>query len=575
MKKRIIASCAVLMLAVLVLTSAVLSIFWNRESADREQQNLQSIVSHLAQDYSKGLQGALPINNTPSAFRLFVLDASGAAAVPTVDLPSEFRANETFRTALRNGTGTSKVTIKGNTYLGAVARMPDQKLLAAVEQQDTLYLKIFPYNTNTTAFLIFILLLSGIAIAFLSRFVLEPVEDFTRATAKISGGDLSSRIKVAPGSEMEGLAQNFNSLADRLETTIIDSLGNQSQLEAILGSMNSGVIAVDKNNKIIIFNPFARKIFGIFSDAIGKDIREVIKNADLDEMMTVSDQFQELDLQRDFSTIVRFKTTELVNERSQKRGKVTVIQDVTDLKKLEQMRTQFVANVSHELKTPLTSIKGFTETLRDVEDPVTKNKFLDIIEAESERLRRLIEDILSLSSIENQERQSADIIEAAEATRSALSLLEVQARNKNIDLSLIIKGEPEFIGDADMYRQMIINLAENAIKYTEKNGRVKVRLEEGREWIILSVQDTGIGIPEEHLPRLFERFYRVDKSRGRAQGGTGLGLAIVKHIVITFGGTIQVESEPGKGTTFTVMLPAHRKKAELPGTKIQSIKFNE
>ena len=183
--------------------------------------------------------------------------------------------------------------------------------------------------------------------------------------------------------------------------------------------------------------------------------------------------------------------------------------------------------------------------------------------------------MLPLSSIESTEILKGDIVDAATVTIASLRLLEVQARDKNINLSLIIKGEPEFIGDADMFRQLVINLADNAIKYTEPNGKVKVRLEEEEDAVILSIQDTGIGIAEDHLPRLFERFYRVDKSRNRAMGGTGLGLAIVKHITIAFDGTIQVESEKGKGTTFTVTLPSHRTRTESPGARIQSYKFNE
>lgn len=571
MKKRIISTGVRLLLVLLFLTAAILTMVSGRQAELEDRRNLQSLVKTLAGAAQSSANALNYINPETGDLQLYVLDPKAKNLGP--GLPVEFLSNPVFKTALANGEGISTITIGGTTYVSAIAGLKDGGRLIAAKSADIAGYYFDAANQSRLGFLL-ILFAGAIFFVFITtRRFMDPLADLTRETAIIAGGDLSARIKTDQQSELAGLAENFNLLADRLETTIIDSLGNQSQLEAILGSMNSGVIAVDKNNKIIIFNPFARKIFDIFTDAIGKDIRDVIKIEDLDKMMQVADQFQELELKRDI--VVRFKTTDLLADRSQKGGKVTVIQDVTDLKKLEQMRTQFVANVSHELKTPLTSIKGFTETLREVEDPATKNKFLDIIEAESERLRRLIEDILSLSSIENQERPVTDVIDAAEATKSGMSLLEVQARDKNIDLSLIVKGEPHFIGNADMYRQMIINLVENAIKYTEKNGRVKVRLEEGQDWIILSVQDTGIGIPEDHLPRLFERFYRVDKSRNRAQGGTGLGLAIVKHIVLTFGGTINVESEPGKGTTFTVMLPVYHQKSEQPGTRIQSIKFNE
>lgn len=419
-----------------------------------------------------------------------------------------------------------------------------------------------------------LMILAGVATLFLTRMLLSPLEQLTEATAHIASGELSYRIALNDLEDLAPIADHFNGLADRLEGTILDSLNHQNQLDAILGSMNSGVVAVDQNDRILIFNAFARGIFGVWTEAIGRNIRDVIKTTDLEELMQVSDEFRELSLHRATNTVVRYKTTELITDRNFHRGKVTVIQDVTDLKKLETMRSQFVANVSHELKTPLTSIKGFAETLRDVDDPIVRKKFLDIIDNEAERLSRLIEDILSLSAIENQERKARDLIDAGEATASVLHLFEVQARDRNVELSLLIKGEPQFIGDDDMYREMVINLVDNAIKYTDSGGRVKLRLEEGEDVITLTVQDTGAGIPAEHLPRLFERFYRVDKSRDRAKGGTGLGLAIVKHIVLSFGGHIAVDSKVGEGTTFTVQLPAQRDEGTNAGTRIQVVKLN-
>lgn len=570
MKKRIITSSILLLGFVLLLAGIVLSVFFGRQLQDQERQTLKTVVQSVA-----GTAWTTAEAQTLSSDRLgyYVLDPAGHEQGKS--LPLELKSSAEFQASLGNGEGTSTVTIVGKPVISAAVRLKDGGWLIGLKPLESVALFLNPFNQTILSVMIGLFIVASFAVLYMTGYILEPLAEFTRRTSRIAAGDPASRIKLNRNSELDGLAENFNALADRLETTITDSLGSQSQLESILGSMNSGVIAIDNSNKIILFNPFARKIFGIFTGAIGKDIREVIKNVDLDKMLTVSDEFQELILKRKVDTIVRFKTSELLTEQSQVRGKVIVIQDVTDLKKLELMRTEFVSNVSHELKTPLTSIKGFTETLRDVEDLDTKMKFLDIIEAESDRLSRLIEDILSLSVIESQKLQNAILIDAAQATKSCLSLLEVQARTKNIELSLIVKGEPQFVGDADLYRQMIINLIENAIKFTPNNGRVKIRLEEETDWIRLTVADTGIGIPREHLPRLFERFYRVDKSRDRAQGGTGLGLAIVKHIVITFGGTITVESEPGKGTTFTIMLPALRNKNRLSGTKIESVKFNE
>ena len=573
MKKRIITSSMVFLLSILIFSVLVLSSYYGREAQAEAKQNLKTAVELLADSTRTTAQAVVLSTQEMKRSILYVLDASGNSQGPI--LPPDLKSSEAFKASLDNDTGTAQVMIAGKQFISASAQLEDGGWLIGVSQLAPMkgYLDVVGQNL---LLILAILFAGGIVVVFyLTNYILEPLHEFTRTTAQLAAGDLSSKVKLNKHSEFEGLVENFNLLMDQMDTMRIDSLGSQSQLESILGSMNSGVIAVDNNNKIIIFNPFARKLFGIFTETMGKDISEVIKDDDLLKMMIVADQFQELVLKRNSNTVVRYKTTELLTDRSLKRGKVTVIQDVTDLKTLEQMRSQFVANVSHELRTPLTSIKGFSETLRDVEDPTTKNKFLDIIEAEADRLNRLIEDILTLSSIENQEVQIADIIDLTNATKNSMGLLEVQAKAKNIELSLIVKGEPEIIGDADMYQQMILNLVENAIKYTRANGRVKVRLEEWFDSIILKVEDTGIGIPTEHLPRLFERFYRVDKARHRAEGGTGLGLAIVKHIVITFGGTIQVESEPGKGSIFTITLPAHFKDGRKPGNRFETIKFNE
>ena len=573
MKKRIITSSMIFLLSILFFSVLVLSSYYGREAQAEAKQNLKTAVELLADSTRTTAQAVVLSTQEMKRSILYVLDASRNSQGPI--LPPELKSSEAFKASLDNDTGTAQVMIAGKQFISASAQLEDGGWLIGVSQLAPMkgYLDVVGQNL---LLILAILFAGGIVVVFyLTNYILEPLHEFTRTTAQLAAGDLSSKVKLNKHSEFEGLVENFNLLMDQMDTMRIDSLGSQSQLESILGSMNSGVIAVDNNNKIIIFNPFARKLFGIFTETMGKDISEVIKDDDLLKMMIVADQFQELVLKRNSNTVVRYKTTELLTDRSLKRGKVTVIQDVTDLKTLEQMRSQFVANVSHELRTPLTSIKGFSETLRGVEDPTTKNKFLDIIEAEADRLNRLIEDILTLSSIENQEVQIADIIDLTNATKNSMGLLEAQAKAKNIELSLIVKGEPEIIGDADMYQQMILNLVENAIKYTRANGRVKVRLEEWFDSIILKVEDTGIGIPTEHLPRLFERFYRVDKARHRAEGGTGLGLAIVKHIVITFGGTIQVESEPGKGSIFTITLPAHFKDGRKPGNRFETIKFNE
>ncbi|NCC78634.1 MAG: PAS domain-containing sensor histidine kinase, partial [Clostridia bacterium] len=280
-----------------------------------------------------------------------------------------------------------------------------------------------------------------------------------------------------------------------------------------------------------------------------KELRELIFMLESEKDMV------EVRIEKPIRKDIRIKSAEIFGERITKVGTVVVLEDITDLKKLEKMRSQFVANVSHELKTPLTSIKGFSETLKFVKDDETRNKFLDIINDESERLTRLINDILTLSTIEQTKIVKHEEIDVAKETEQVYHLLLPKAESKNISLNLT-QNEPIFLyGDRDNYKQLILNLVDNAIKYTKESGKVNIRLNKEQNNLRLVIEDTGVGIPEKHISRIFERFYRVDKARDRAMGGTGLGLAIVKHIVLSMGGTIDVVSKIGEGTRFTILIP--------------------
>lgn len=401
--------------------------------------------------------------------------------------------------------------------------------------------------------LFLVILASTIIILRLSGFLLEPIEELSFATDRIARGELSRRVELKQDEDLARLSRNFNNMAERLETTIMESLEKQNRLEAILKSMDSGVIAIDNSGNIIMMNPFSKQLFSVRGDTLGMNIGNVPCLSSVFEYLESDDKVTTMRTPE--GKDLKMKKADILGERMNKVGVVIVIQDITDIKRLENLRSQFVANVSHELKTPLTSIKGFSETLRYVNDEKTRIKFLDIINEEAERLTRLINDILSLSSLEQNRELKVEEIDTVEEIRRICDMLHQMAVAKSIELTLTASGNPILMGDRDNFNQMVINLVDNAIKYTEPNGKVKVRIEKSGGNLILSVKDTGIGIPEEHLPRLFERFYRVDKSRDRAKGGTGLGLAIVKHIVMSMKGEIKVESEIGRGTTFIVSIP--------------------
>lgn len=324
--------------------------------------------------------------------------------------------------------------------------------------------------------------------------------------------------------------------------------------------MEDGVIVVDNHEKILLMNPAAKELFSIKNEVEGKHFIEVIRNTDIENIIKCGgDIEEEVVINNPNPTHLKIKTVNVVNyeKNKEKIGLCLVIQNVTKIKALEKMRSDFVANVSHELRTPLTSIKGFAETLKFVDNKADRDKFLDIIYVESERLTRLINDILTLSELENKDfSANFQKINVNEFLEEVFFIMEPAARNKGIKLLYKQYDDDLYIyGDHDKLKQMMINLIDNAIKYTPKCGLVEIIESLEDDKVRIDVKDNGIGIPKEHLPRLFERFYRVDKARSRSVGGTGLGLAIVKHILTMFKGDIKVDSEVGKGTTFSVYIP--------------------
>ncbi len=398
--------------------------------------------------------------------------------------------------------------------------------------------------------------------------VTDPINEITITARKIADGDFNNRVHVNTNDEIKILADTFNIMAEKLKNNIFELQDKNTKLQSILTSMKEGLIAVDNHKKILLINPAAKGLFNIDkTDLIGKDIIETVENKNLKEVLegilddNATQKIEVVLGKQDYKILKIYISLIKLNENPNRIiGKLILILDVTEMRKLEKMRTDFVANVSHELKTPLTSITGFIETLKNgaIDNINVRDRFLDIIEIETGRLTRLIDDLLTLSDIESNkisfgQREDVPVNEVITEINHMLKSLAAQ---KEINYITDVEEDiPHFYGNKDWFKQLIINLVENAIKYTPKGGTVKVRVSQKEGNIFISVKDTGIGIPKKDIPRLFERFYRVDKARSRKVGGTGLGLAIVKHIVLSFQGEIFVESEEGKGTEFTVRIP--------------------
>jgi phosphate regulon sensor kinase PhoR len=410
---------------------------------------------------------------------------------------------------------------------------------------------------------IFIGLLGTSAIAYtIVGNIVKPINEMTDVSLEIAGGRYDKRINVKAKDEIGKLSESFNNMAEKLEITISDLSDKKIKLEAILESMQSGVIAVDNGGRIMLANPAAVDIFGLSGDIVGRHILEVIRNMELEEIIREhKDETNEVSINFPEKRILRVKAAPIRDSISNDNsyGTVVVIQDITELKQLEQMRSDFVANVSHELKTPLTSIKGFTETLKDgaINDDAAREKFLDIISIEADRLNRLITDILTISELENKKQNlSFEKVNVNKCIDEIMDIMNSLAQQKDIKLSFNRDMSlPNILGIHDKVKQLLINLIDNGIKYTPNGGKVDIETYYKEKNVYIKVSDNGIGIPKEHIPRLFERFYRVDKGRSRSLGGTGLGLAIVKHIIANMNGSIEVDSQPGKGTTFTIIVP--------------------
>lgn len=410
--------------------------------------------------------------------------------------------------------------------------------------------KIF-YEENIKYYIVlaFIVLLLSITLALkLVRIIVEPVKHLESVTSKIANGNLQTRVNINSDDELGHLGKTFNNMADQLQSKMNEIVDRQNRLESILNCMQSGVIAVDNNNDIITINPYAKKIFGINSNVTGKSLNGCIEDKRIKDILKNEDGSElQVKIKKPVRRFLKIKTATVINGYK-KIGRVIAIQDITEMKRLENIRTQFVANVSHELKTPLTSIKGFAETLRYVDDDETKNKFLDIIDKETIRLTRLINDILVLSNLESNTIEEMEELLPDEIIYDVIDILSEQANKKDIKITFDRENINYILGQKDKFMQIALNIIENSIKYSENGDKIFIKSFSKDGYYNFIVKDTGIGIPKEDLPRIFERFYRVDKSR--KSGGTGLGLAIVKHIVKSFGGTIEVKSELNKGTEF-------------------------
>jgi two-component system phosphate regulon sensor histidine kinase PhoR len=393
--------------------------------------------------------------------------------------------------------------------------------------------------------------------------IVKPLEKMTETAGKISEGDLSQRIPVRKySSEIENLAKSFNYMASELEGKIKEISQEKNRIETILESMVDGVIATDKDGRITLINPAAQEIFNIDKERTkGKELISTLFSHRIDMYLERALEkkesiTREIHYQNQEKKIIQATFIPLISQEDNVNGGVIVLTDITELRKLETVRNDFVANVSHELRTPLTSILGYLDTLieSDIKDEKIRNKFLKIIKEETDRLSILIKDLLNLSEIES---QTIDLKPEnfREVLDKVYNLLADNAYRKNIDIKMSIEDDlPPVYMVKQQIEQVIINLLDNAIKYTPEGGSIEIDINKSDDKLYFSIEDSGIGIPENEKNRIFERFYRVDKARSRSLGGSGIGLSIVRNIIKQHSSEISVESQEGKGSKFTFYL---------------------
>lgn len=442
------------------------------------------------------------------------------------------------------------MTINGSVKYVVYAQMNASSMQASLAQ-----------TTRTIIVAVFLALVLAILMAYIfSKTITEPIRQLTAKAKLFASGDLKQTVEVLSEDEIGQLSESFNYMASELNKTIGETFREKNKLEAILHNMTDGVISFDKNGEISHANTVAAEMLEVDKLDFTLDMFTRKYDLELDEPSDNDEDGRAVQLQYTFPVGEKYINagfSPYFNESEEIEGIVVVLQDITKQKKLDDMRKEFVANVSHEMRTPLTTIKSYTETLMygAIDEKDIAMDFLSIINTEADRMSFLVRDLLQLSRFDNKQvKFKFTKVYINELISENVRQNKIHAENKhqNLILELYPDDDAYVVADRDRVNQVINNITTNAIKYSPENATVKIYVTEDKNYYKINVSDTGMGISKEDLPRIFERFYRVDKARSRAMGGTGLGLAIAKEIMEGHDGKLTAESEVGKGTTMTM-----------------------
>ena len=471
--------------------------------------------------------------------------------------------------ALKSGIGKSRrfsTTVKKDMLYVAMPSGDKKtegliRLAIPLEEIETISAKL----KKTLLLCLFVAFIFAIAISYiLTVLISKPIKEISLSARDMASGNISKRIRDISNDEIGDLAKAFNYMSEQIKIRISQLTESKTRLEAIFSSMFDGIIVVNSKGDIVLINDTLRNLLQVKGNPTGKKPLEVIRNIEIQEIADDTLSSNKGVTAREIQLLMPEERTLLVHATPVTRGDgpdgaVLVFHDITELRKLEKMRKDFVANVSHELRTPVSNIKGYAETLLDgaLKDEKNAEEFVKIIYSDSERLSNLINDLLDLSKIESGKLPMAKKPCSIRAiAKTVIAQLRKQAEDKSVSVTIDIPNNiNNVLSDEKRILQALFNLIDNAIKYTPGGGSVKVRAREEGKFVRTEVIDSGIGISEKDLPRIFERFYRVDKGRSRELGGTGLGLSIVKHIAQSHAGDVSVKSTLGQGSTFIFTIP--------------------
>lgn len=564
-KRRLFISFLIPVFILVVSFMAIVGIVSFRAYNNQLNNDMKSIVALIDMDKKAGIDNEDIIVKYEVIGKISLIDEKGkliSSSDNAIKDEKNLLGREEVKEALRMEQGSSlRYDDENSEYIFYKAfSLSEEIIIIAIPLITTTGMIIALLGYTLLAAILTITIAGVLSYYFFNRNIrpMMILEKYIRRTYKqknIAEVDIQSLPK-----ELKKIADIFKMTTRSLEETAAKEQEQKLYLFSTIDTMEDGFIAIDDINNIRLINKSAKAIFELDSeDIIGGNLMVQTQNFELIDAVNESD---EKPTTREI--VIEDKTYKLtIYPLGEQKGKLIILNDITKLNQLENMRKEFVSNVSHELKTPLTAIRGFVETLKDgaIDDPNTAGKFLKIIDIESQRLEKLISDLLELSSIESNKISRLNVdIDIRSVADSAIESYKVIAAKRNIILESHIDTSHIIKGNLELFKAMLYNLVSNAIKYNIENGKVTISLKEVADGILIYVKDTGIGISNDDLFRIFERFYKVDKSRSHDPESTGLGLSIVKHILDLFDGDISVDSKLGEGSTFKVYLPKKEEK---------------